>query len=577
MTINIDSPDTGSPDQPKKLAPQRDEIDDRREKNANRRQGDGTSGDEGRLYREASVTAREETSQLREEVADQRDCVAQEREQTVNLRESAALSREQIIQAAEATQAALENHIVKLREANQHLVVTTVQAQIMTEAARKANDLMGHMAHYDFLTDLPNRVLLKERLVQAIGLAERRNASLAVLFLDLDNFKHINDSLGHAIGDQLLQAVAQRLSASMRSSDTVSRQGGDEFVVLLSEDKSAEDAALTANKICTALAAPHSIAGHELHVTTSIGISVYPTDAQDADTLLKNADTAMYQAKQKGRNNYQFFKSIMNIRAVERQTIEAHLRRALERHEFVLQYQPKVNLDSGMITGAEALLRWRHPEWGTTSPDRFIAIAEDCGLIVPIGRWVLQQACARAKCWQDAGLKPPSIAVNISALEFRQRDFVDGVRTILNETELEPSCLELEITESVLMRDAESSCAILKQLKRMGVKLAVDDFGTGYSSLSYLKQFPIDVLKIDRSFVQDIGADDEGIIVSAVIAMGASLGHRVIAEGVENAAQLAFLKARKCEEAQGFLFSPSLAAEQYSSLLATGVGKSIGT
>lgn len=439
-------------------------------------------------------------------------------------------------------------------------------------AAQAMTMKMAHLAQHDFLTNLPNRLLLNDRITQAIVLAERRGTQVAVLFLDLDNFKHINDSLGHAIGDQLLQSVALRLSACVRSSDTVSRQGGDEFVVLVTEDKNAENAALTADKILTALAAPHIIDEHELHVTTSIGISVYPSDGQNAETLIKNADTAMYQAKAKGRNNYQFFKSDMNVRAVERQVIESHLRHALARQEFVLHYQPKVNLESGTITGAEALLRWLHPEWGMVLPDHFVPIAEDCGLIVPIGRWVLREACMQAKRWEGAVLNPISVAVNISALEFRRKDFVDVVGAILRETGLAPSCLQLEITESALMRDAESSTAILQQFKTMGVQLAVDDFGTGYSSLSYLNRFPIDVLKIDQSFVHAVGSTpDDGVIVSAVIAMGNSLKQQVVAEGVEDAVQLAFLKKQNCEEGQGYFFSRPLSADEFAGLLATGI------
>jgi diguanylate cyclase (GGDEF)-like protein/PAS domain S-box-containing protein len=448
-------------------------------------------------------------------------------------------------------------------------------------AAQAMTMKMAHLAHHDFLTNLPNRVLLNDRIAQAIVQSERRGTQVAVLFLDLDNFKHINDSLGHEIGDKLLQSVALRLSACVRGSDTVSRQGGDEFIVLVTEDKYAENAALTADKILNALAVSHFVAGHELHVTTSVGISVYPADAQDAETLIKNADTAMYQAKEKGRNNYQFFKNGMNVRAVERQIIETHLRHALARKEFVLHYQPKVNLETGMITGAEALLRWQHPQWGEVLPDRFIPVVEDCGLIVPIGRWVLREACAQAKRWEHAGLKPTVVAVNISALEFRHPDFVGGVRTILNETGLAPGCLQLELTESVLMRDGESSIAILQQLKILGVQLAVDDFGTGYSSLSYLKQFPIDVLKIDQSFVQDIGSpkqgdsDHDGVIVSAVIAMGTSLKQQVVAEGVEEERQVAFLKAQNCAEGQGYFFSRPLVADEFAALLATGIAETV--
>jgi diguanylate cyclase (GGDEF)-like protein/PAS domain S-box-containing protein len=439
-------------------------------------------------------------------------------------------------------------------------------------AAQAMRVRMAHQAQHDFLTNLPNRVLLNDRITQAIALAKRRGGHLAVLFMDLDNFKHINDSLGHETGDKLLQSLAPRLSACVRSSDTVSRLGGDEFVLLVSQDKNAEDAALTANKLLAVVAQSHVIDKHELHVTTSIGISVYPADGQDAETLIKNADTAMYHAKEIGRNNYQFFKHDMNVRAVERQLVEANLRRALSQQEFELHYQPKVNLATGLITGAEALIRWVHPEWGLVLPDRFVPIAEDCGLIVPIGRWVLREACTQAKRWEEAGLKPTSIAVNISALEFRCADFVEAVRIILNETGLRPDCLQLEITESVLMHHAESSTEILNQLKNMGIQLAVDDFGTGYSSLSYLTQFPLDVLKIDQSFVREINAiNGDGIIVSAVIAMGSSLKHCVVAEGVEELEQLIFLKEQNCEEGQGYFFSRPLVAEQFSRLLETGI------
>ncbi|MDX1366566.1 putative bifunctional diguanylate cyclase/phosphodiesterase [Pseudomonas sp.] len=441
-----------------------------------------------------------------------------------------------------------------------------------TTAAQAMTMKMAHLAQHDFLTNLPNRVLLNDRIAQAISLAERQGTSLAVLFLDLDNFKHINDSLGHAVGDQLLQSVTRCLSTCVRNSDTVSRQGGDEFVVLLSEAHDAQDSALTAEKILAALTSPHAIGQHELHITTSIGISIYPADGRDAETLIKNADTAMYQAKDRGRNNYQFFTQDMNVRAVERQLIESHLHHALERQQFVLHFQPKINLSSGAITGAEALLRWRHPRWGLVPPARFISIAEDCGLIVPIGRWVLREACAQAKLWQNASAEPTTVAVNISAQEFRHRDFIAGVRAILSESGLAPGILQLEVAERVLMRDAKASIEILHQLKDMGIQLAVDGFGTGFSSLSYLNRFPLDTLKIDRSFVQEIGSTDgTGIIVRAVIAMGSSLNHRVIAEGVEQQSQLAFLQEQLCEEGQGYFFSRPLEVAQFAALLQTGI------
>jgi diguanylate cyclase (GGDEF)-like protein/PAS domain S-box-containing protein len=415
---------------------------------------------------------------------------------------------------------------------------------------------MARLAQHDYLTGLPNRMLLNDRLAQAIVYAKRHGTQLALLFLDLDNFKHINDSLGHLAGDKLLESVAQRLVGKVRQSDTVSRQGGDEFVILLLEDVHAENAAITAEKIIQSLVQPHRIDEHELHITTSIGISLYPDDGGDADTLIKHADTAMYHAKQKGKNNYQFFKSEMNIRAVERQAIEAELQHAIQREEFVLHYQPKVNLMSGEITGVEALVRWIHPSKGMLLPEKFIAIAEDCGLIIPIGQLVLRQACRQAREWSDQGMSPIPIAVNISALEFRHPHFFENVRLILQETGLEPRFLEIELTESVLMGNVEASTTILQALKDIGVRLAIDDFGTGYSSLSYLRRFPIDVLKIDQSFVRDIsGNANDGVIVSAVIGMAAGLKQKVIAEGIETQEQLAYLKIHQCGEGQGNLFS----------------------
>ena len=431
---------------------------------------------------------------------------------------------------------------------------------------------MTHLAHHDFLTNLPNRILLNDRIAQAISSAKRNGSKMALLFLDLDNFKHINDSLGHATGDLLLRSVTNRLKECVRDTDTVSRQGGDEFVILLADDNDENNAALIAEKIIAAMSIPHHVAESELHITTSIGISVYPHDGTDAETLVKSADTAMYHAKDNGRNNYQFFRSQMNTVAVERQFIEASLRLALERQEFVLHYQPKFSLRTGAITGVEALLRWEHPKWGLLFPGRFLKIAEESGLIVPIGHWVLREACTKTKQWLDSDMAPITIAVNISALEFRHAGFFEGVSNILKDTGLKAACLELEITESVLMRDAESTTTILQKLKKLGVQLAVDDFGTGYSSLSYLQQFPIDVLKIDRSFVKEIvSVSDDGFIVSAIIGMGNSLKMRVVAEGVENQVQLSFLQVRDCEEGQGYLFSPPVIASELTAMLESGV------
>jgi len=441
-------------------------------------------------------------------------------------------------------------------------------------AARAMSFRMSHLAQHDSLTDLPNRLLLNDRLTRAIASARRNGNRLAVLFVDLDRFKDINDSLGHAIGDKLLQSVAERLVARVRNSDTVSRPGGDEFVVLLSELEHPEDAAVCAKKMLTALTAPHRIAQHDVHVTVSIGVSTYPEDGQDAETLVKSADTAMYQAKENGRNNYEFFRQDMNIRAVERQSVEGSLSRALERHEFVLHYQPKINLEKGAITGAEALIRWLHLDRGLIPPAQFVPIAEDTGLLLPIGQWVLHEACRQARAWLDAGLRPVPVAVNISAVEFRDKGFLEGVRAILKDTRLEPRYLELELTESVLMQHAESTASVLQALKAMGVQLAVDDFGTGYSSLSYLRRFPIDTLKVDRSFVRQITADaDDAIIASAVISMGKSLKLRVVAEGVETREQLAFLQDQRCDEGQGYYFSRPVVAEQFAKLLGTGISE----
>ena len=481
----------------------------------------------------------------------------------------AALIADAVLIRRDGSKAPIEDSIAPIHDWSGKLTGAVVVFHDVS-AAREMTQKMSHLAHHDFLTNLPNRVLLNDRIAQAITLAKRHSTQLAVLFLDLDNFKHINDSLGHATGDLLLQAVTERLSTCVRSSDTVSRQGGDEFVVLLAECTHEHDAALAADKILAVLAAPYAIETHDLHVTSSIGISLYPTDGEDAGTLIKNADTAMYHAKEKGRNNAQFFRNAMNVRAVERQVMESYLRRALEKNEFLLQYQPIVDLPTRTITGAEALLLWNHAELGLVPPDKFVPIAEECGLIVPIGRWVLREACTQVVRWMDAGSAPMAIAVNISALEFRHRNFVDGVRAVLGSTGLAPHCLQLEITESVLMRDAAISTAVLNELKDMGVQLAVDDFGTGYSSLSYLQRFPIDILKIDRSFVHDVvSASGDGIIVGAVIGMAKSLGKRVVAEGVETPGQMNFLTDRSCDEGQGYLFSHPLGADAFAALLAT--------
>jgi diguanylate cyclase (GGDEF)-like protein/PAS domain S-box-containing protein len=429
---------------------------------------------------------------------------------------------------------------------------------------------MLHLAEHDALTDLPNRLLLNDRLARAIALARRYGRRLAVLFLDCDRFKHINDSLGHAVGDQVLRSVARRLTTCVRESDTVSRHGGDEFLILLSEVDQLEDAGLIADKIVSSIAEPHHVAGHELSLTVSVGIALYPEDGQDAQSLVLRADTAMYHAKNTGRNRVGFYRSDMEAPAIKRSSIESELRNGLDAGEFELFYQPTIDLETGAIRGAEALMRWRHPERGLVPPDQFIPAAEASALIIPLGRWALREACRQARAWQDAGLPAIPIAVNVSALQFRTAGFLEDIQRFLHETKLPARYLELELTESALMANTAATTSLLEVLKKSGVVLKVDDFGTGPSSLSYLQHCPVDVLKIDQSFVHEIAPMPEGApLVRAVIAMGRSLGCRVVAEGVETRQQFAYLRAERCDEGQGYHFSPPVNAETFERLLAT--------
>jgi len=480
------------------------------------------------------------------------------------------LETDSVLIRRDGSEFAIEDSAAPIHNRDGRVIGAVIVFHDVTESRAMALE-MAHLAQHDFLTSLPNRLLLTERFSHAISLAQRHDKQVGVLFLDLDNFKHINDSLGHAIGDRLLQSVASRLMECVRTTDTVCRQGGDEFVILLAEIGRPQDAAHVAETLRTALALPHLIDGHELHVSLSIGISVYPDDGTDVDVLMQNADAAMYHAKASGRNNVQFFKPDINARAVRRQFVESSLRRALKQEEFLLHYQPKIDLASGAITGVEALIRWQDPDLGLVYPAQFVPVAEENGLIIPVGRWVLREACRQVQAWLDAGLAAVPVSVNISAVEFRHKDFLSGLALILKETGLAPHYLELEMTESILMHDTESSASVLQALKAMGVQLAIDDFGTGYSSLSYLKRFPIDTLKIDQSFVRDIATDaDDATIVTAVIGMGRNLKQRVIAEGVETQAQLDFLQARHCDEGQGFHFSHPVSAEDFARLLNTG-------
>ena len=429
---------------------------------------------------------------------------------------------------------------------------------------------MTHLASHDVLTDLPNRAMLDDRITQALAWGKRNNAPFAVLYLDLDRFKRINDSLGHPVGDMLLCSVADRLRACVRNSDTVSRQGGDEFLVLLADRQDQRDAAAAAHKILSELCRAHEIGGRALFVGASIGISMFPDDGKDVATLIKHADTAMYRAKANGRCNVQFYKHDMNLQAVERQHLEADLRRALDCAEFTLHYQAKVALLSGRVTGAEALLRWQHPSDGMVAPARFLPLAEELGLIVPLGRWVLRQACVQAQAWRAAHLVFDTIAVNVSAQEFRCPDFAACVGDALAHSGLAPACLEQEIAEASLMSDAEASHAMLRRLKTLGVRVAVNDFGSGCSSLSGLSRLPLDALKIDRALVGAIGVRGEaGVIASVAIAIGAALQCRMVAQGVEAQVQVDFLKERRCTEVQGFLFGGPLTASDFARHLLT--------
>jgi diguanylate cyclase (GGDEF)-like protein/PAS domain S-box-containing protein len=438
---------------------------------------------------------------------------------------------------------------------------------------RKATEeRVRYLAYYDALTGLPNRTLLQDRLEKALATARRRRDKLALLFLDLDRFKDINDSVGHSIGDLLLQEIGERLKTWGREQDTVSRLGGDEFLIMVTEIKDATDAALAAERLMDEMTADFVVRGHTFSVNCSIGISIFPEHGADTETLIKNADAAMYSAKENGRNNFRFFTEEMNARVVERLTLENNLRSVLEREQLSLVYQPQMDIATGRITGMEALLRWQHPDVGLIPPDKFIRIAENSGLIVPIGEWVLRTACRQAQKWQKDGLPAISIAVNVSAVQFRQEGFCELIRKVLRETGLRPQYLELELTESVLLANAEVMLSVVQELKAMGVTLAIDDFGTGYSSFSYLRQFRVNKFKIDRSFVRDVAVNpDDAAIAAAIISMAKSLRLKVIAEGVETEAQLSFLRNHQCDEIQGYYFSKPLSPEQAADKLRSNV------
>ncbi|WP_156612731.1 EAL domain-containing protein [Paramagnetospirillum marisnigri] len=437
---------------------------------------------------------------------------------------------------------------------------------------KKTEERIKNLAYFDVLTGLPNRRLFLDRLQLAIANAHRHGHLMAIMFLDLDLFKRINDSLGHGVGDQVLVETAARLSHSVREGDTVARLGGDEFTILLPEIEHLEDAAKLAERVIGQVKQPFIIDDHELYITTSIGIGVYPEDGETVETLIKNADTAMYRAKDLGRNSYQMYTPAMNARSFERLTMEASLRHAVTRGEFKLVYQVKVDMDTGRMSGVEALVRWNHPEMGLVSPAVFIPLAEDMGVISDIGEWVLREACKQCKHWHDLGLPPVRIAVNVSALQFRETKVPDVVARALRDTGLPPHFLELELTETVLMQRVDEVVVVLKELRAMGVRISIDDFGTGYSSLSYLKRMPIDALKVDRSFVNDIFDEEDKVteegaeIVSTIISLAHNLKLKAIAEGVETPAQAAFLQSKGCDEVQGFLISRPVSGEDLISL-----------
>lgn len=433
---------------------------------------------------------------------------------------------------------------------------------------REAEERVRFLANHDSLTRLPNRAMFSDLLNFTIQNARRNHQHFAVLFIDLDRFKVVNDSLGHAAGDQLLQEMARRLTDALRAGDVVARLGGDEFVVLALNVAEREEVAVIARKLLAALVKPVMLCGQECRVTASIGICLFPEGAQDEPTLMKHADIAMYRAKEDGKNTFQFYSKELPASSLERFALEADLRSALERGQLLLHYQPKLDLRSGAITGVEALLRWQHPELGMILPGRFIPLAEETGLIIPIGRWVLATACRQAMAWRRAGLPPLRMAVNLSMRQFADEGLLETLADVLNESGLPPALLELELTEGMVMQNVERAVSVLTDIKRMGVRIAIDDFGVGYSALAQIKRFPIETLKVDRSFVRDLtGNSEDRAIIRAIITMGRALGLKVVAEGVETAEQAKFLRERACDESQGFYFSRPLAPAQLEELV----------
>jgi diguanylate cyclase (GGDEF)-like protein/PAS domain S-box-containing protein len=478
----------------------------------------------------------------------------------------------------------LTNHEMRLRRKNGDSVCAMLNVSLVDDDSgiasivegtfiditerKVAEEQVQFLAYYDALTGLPNRALLQDRLSKALASARRQKDKVALLFLDLDRFKDTNDSLGHSLGDLLLQNVAERLKRCAREQDTVARLGGDEFLIVLTNVKEIADAFVAAERFMHAMTTEFVVQGHSLSISCSVGISMFPENGTDSEILIKNADAAMYCAKESGRNSFRFFTEDMNAQGVERLTLENGLRLALDKKELFLVYQPQVDIVSGSIIGLEALLRWQHPTLGLVPPDKFIRIAENCGLIVPIGEWVLRTACSQARKWQDEGIPAVSVAVNVSAVQFRQEGFCQLIRKVLDETGLAPQHLELELTEGLLLANADVTFSVLQELTDMGLTLAIDDFGTGYSNFTYLRQFRVSKLKIDRSFIRDVAVNpDDASITTAIISMAKSLNIKVIAEGVEDEAQMSFLRAHQCDEIQGYYFSKPLAVDKVAEKL----------
>jgi len=466
------------------------------------------------------------------------------------------------VQRRDGTRRFVRANVRAVRDKDGNIALREGTVEDITDR-KVAEERVQFLAYYDALTGLPNRSLLQDRLAKALAAARRQENKLALLYLDLDRFKDINDSLGHSVGDLFLQEVAERLKTWAREQDTVARLGGDEFLIMLTHVKDAPDAAVAAERLMDAMTAEFVVQGHPLNIGCSIGISIFPEHGADADHLIKNADAAMYGAKENGRNNFRFFTKEMNAQVLERLTLENSLRLALDRKELFLMYQPQIEIATGRITGLEALLRWQHPELGLVPPDKFIRIAENSGQIIAIGEWVLRTACSQSRRWQDAGLSAVTVAVNVSAVQFRQEGFCELIRRVLDETGLAPQCLELELTESLLLANADVTFSVIQELKAIGLSVAIDDFGTGYSSFNYLRQFRVSKIKIDRSFIKDVALNpDDAAITSAIISMAKSLKLKVIAEGVENEAQMSFLRTHQCDEIQGYYFSKPLTVDK---------------